>query len=155
MLANPATYTKAYMESGTRPVRGTRRMIAGMTPVLQPGTYVFCSTLHNQDTTAAMTVARAMFVEDEGLSLVLPKAEADRFDLAYEEPMKQITLMVFSSASGVGLTAAVARELARERIPASIIAATQHDHIFVPARSADKAMALLRDLQKRAQDDVA
>ena len=130
-------------------------MIAGMTPVLQSGTYVFCSTLHNQDATTAMTVARGMFVEDEGLSLILPKAEAERLELAYAEPMKQITLMVYSSVSGVGLTAAVARELARERISASIIAATQHDHIFVPAKLADKAMDLLRNLQKRAQDDLA
>ena len=102
-----------------------------------------------------MTVARGMFVEDEGLSLILPKAEAERLELAYAEPMKQITLMVYSSVSGVGLTAAVARELARERISASIIAATQHDHIFVPAKLADKAMDLLRNLQKRAQDDLA
>ena len=130
-------------------------MIAGMTPVLQPGTFVFCSTLHNQDTSAAMTVARAMFVEDEGLSLVLPVSEAERLELAFAEPMKQITLMVFSSSSGVGLTAAVARALARERIPASIIAATHHDHIFVPADQADKAMNHLRALQKRAQEAIA
>ena len=102
-----------------------------------------------------MTVARAVFVEDEGLSLVLPVSEAERLELAYAEPMKQITLMVFSSSSGVGLTAAVARALARERIPASIIAATQHDHIFVPADQAGKAMNHLRALQRRAQEAIA
>ena len=44
------------------------------------------------------------FAEDEGLSLILPKSEADRLGLSYETPMKQITLMVFSSLEGVGLT---------------------------------------------------
>ena len=65
--------------------------------------------------------------------------------------MKQITLMVFSSLTGIGLTAAVATELAREKIPANVVAATQHDHIFVPSAKADAAMELLRALQTRAR----
>lgn len=137
--------------TGTRPVKGTRKMIANMTPVLQPGTFVFCSMLHNADADAVMPLARAMFVEDEGLSLILPKAEADRLGLAYEMPMKQITLMVFSSVQGVGLTAAVAKALAKKQIPANVVSATQHDHVFVPARKADEALATLRALQDDAR----
>lgn len=129
-------------------------MIAGMTPVLQPGTFVFCSMLHNDDATAASAVARGSFAEDEGMSLILHKEEADRLGLPYDSPMKQITLMVFSSVSGVGLTAAVATELARERISANVVAATQHDHIFIPAKQADQAMAVLRALQTRAQSET-
>lgn len=140
------------MKSGTRPVKGTRKMVASMTPVLQPGVFVFCSMLHNQDGAAAASLARASFAEDEGLSLVLAKADADRLGLTYETEMRQITLMVFSSLTGVGLTAAVASELAREKIPANIVAATQHDHVFVPSSKADKAMELLRQLQARARD---
>lgn len=139
------------MESGTRPIKGTRKMIANMTPVLQPGIFVFCSILNNDDAKGAMTVARGSFVEDEGLSLILPKAEADRFGLSYDAPMRQITLMVFSSVSGVGLTAAVATELAKHKIPANVVAANQHDHIFVPSKQADAAMEALRALQARAQ----
>jgi len=139
------------MESGTRPVKGTRKMIASMTPVLQSGTFVFCSMLHNDDAAQAATLARGTFAEDEGLSLILTKSDADRLGLTYETPMKQITLMVFSSLTGIGLTAAVATELARDKIPANVVAATQHDHIFVPAKKADAAMDLLRALQSRAR----
>lgn len=139
------------MKSGTRPVKGTRKMIAGMTPVLQPGTFVFCSMIHNADAARATLLARGTFAEDEGLSLILTKADADSLGLTYETPMKQITLMVFSSLTGIGLTAAVATELARERIPANVVAATQHDHIFVPAKKAEAAMELLRSLQARAR----
>jgi len=139
------------MESGTRPVKGTRKMIASMTPVLQPGTFVFCSMLHNDDATRAATLARGTFAEDEGMSLILTKSDADRLGLTYETPMKQITLMVFSSLTGIGLTAAVATELAREKIPANVVAATQHDHIFVPSSKAEAAMTLLRALQTRAR----
>ncbi len=140
------------MESGTRPVKGTRKMIASMTPVLQPGVFVFCSMLHTQDSNAAASLARGSFAEDEGLSLILAKDDADRLGLTYETEMKQITLMVFSSLTGIGLTGAVATELAREKIPANVVAATQHDHVFVPARKADAAMELLRNLQARARD---
>lgn len=139
-----------HMESGTRPVKGTQKMIASMTPVLQPGIFVFCSMLHNQDGAAATTLARASFAEDEGLSLVLAKEDADRLGLTYEAEMRQITLMVFSSLTGVGLTAAVASALAAEKISANIIAATQHEHVFVPSRKAERAMEILRDLQARA-----
>ncbi len=143
------------MQSGTRPVKGTRKMVANMTPVLQPGTFVFCSIIHNQDAAPAMTLAKATFVEDEGLSLILTKTDADRLGLSYETPMKQITLMVFSSLEGVGLTAAVAKALAKEGIPANIVAATQHDHVFVPARNAELAMKALRALQDKARKDRA
>ena len=141
--------------TGTRPVKGTKKMIANMTPVLQSGTYVFCSVLHSHDVTEAMKVARGTFVEDEGLSLVLPKSEADRLGLSYETPMKQITLMVYSSVQGVGLTAAVAKALAKQKIPADVVAATQHDHIFVPSKMADDAVQALRNLQAKAQKDLA
>lgn len=127
-------------------------MIASMTPVLQEGVFVFCSMLHNDDAKSALRLALGSFAEDEGMSLILPKAEADRLGLTYSAEMKQITLMVFSSLTGVGLTAAVATELAREKISANVVAATQHDHVFVPAKHAERAMELLRGLQARARD---
>lgn len=140
------------MESGTRPVKGTRKMIASMTPVLQPGLFVFCSMIHNDDAEAALRLARGAFAEDEGMSLILPKSDADRLGLTYDSEMRQITMMVFSSLTGIGLTAAVATELARDKIPANVVAATQHDHVFVPSRYAERAMTLLRNLQARARD---
>lgn len=127
-------------------------MIANMTPVLQPGVFVFCSMLHNDDAKAAVRLARGAFAEDEGMSLILPKSDAERLGLTYDAEMQQITLMVFSSHTGIGLTAAVASELARDKIPANIVAATQHDHIFVPSKYAERAMTLLRDLQARARE---
>ena len=102
---------------------------------------------------AALPLARGAFSEDEGMSLILPKSDADRLGLTYDTEMRQITLMVFSSLTGVGLTAAVSTELAREKIPANIVAATQHDHVFVPSKQAERAMALLRGLQARARAD--
>jgi len=129
--------------------------IASLSPVLQPGTFVFCSVLHNADAGDAMSVAVGSFIEDEGLSLILPRTEAVRLGLIFDMTVRQITLMVYSQLDGVGLSATVSSALAEKGIPANIVAATQHDHIFVPSRKADKAMEVLRELQKSAQDQFA
>ena len=65
--------------------------------------------------------------------------------------MRQITLMVFSALEGVGLTASVAKALEKKRIPTNVVAATLHDHIFVPSNRAEDAMKALRALQRKAQ----
>ncbi len=128
--------------------------IASLAPVLQPGTFVFCSVLHNADSHAAMAVAVGSFVEDEGLSLILPRTEAVQLGLIFDMTMRQITLMAYSAHDGVGLPATVAGALAEKGIPANIVAAAQHDHIFVPSRQADDAMEALRDLQQYARDQT-
>lgn len=138
------------MESGTRPVKGTRKIVANMTPELQEGVFVFCSMLHNDDAKAVLHYAHGSLVEDEGMSFILKKQDADRLGLTYDTEFRQITLMVYASLTAVGLTAAVSGELARRKIPANVVSATQHDHIFVPTKHADAAMNLLRELQARA-----
>jgi len=128
--------------------------IASLAPVLQPVTFVFCSVLHNAISRDAMAVAVGSFVEDEGLSLILPRTEAVRLGLIFDMTMRQITLMVYSDLDGIGLSATVAGELAEKGIPANIVAAAQHDHIFVPSRQADEALKVLQELQKWAQDQL-
>ena len=75
-------------------VKDPQEMIAGMSPVMQPGLFVFCSILYNADSREAMAQAHGMIIEDEGMSLILPRAEAVRLGLAFDQPLKQITLMV-------------------------------------------------------------
>jgi hypothetical protein len=61
--------------------------------------------------------------------------------------MRRITLTVFSSLEGIGLTAAVSDALTRDGIPCNMVAAYHHDHVFVPSDKAERAMAVLIDLQ--------
>lgn len=131
------------------PVRDTAAMIAGMHPVLDEDVYHFCSVSGSPD--EAVAVALAVFREDEGLSLILSEREARRLDLSTTMPMRRIRLSVFSALDGVGLTAAVAGVLAREGIPCNMVAAYHHDHVFVPAPLAGRALALLQDLAGSAQ----
>ncbi len=132
-----------------KPVRETGRMIAEMAPVLRGGTFVFCSTVDPALAAACRAVAVGTFVEDEGLSAILPLGEAQRLGFDVSLPMRQITLTVPSALDGVGLTAAVSAALAERGIPCNMVAAQFHDHLFVPAAMADLALGALADLQRR------
>lgn len=131
-------------------VESARDMIRGMNPVLQPGRFVFCSSADGEPPASLRDAALATFREAEGLSLLLHEDDAVKAGLSASAPMRQITLKVYSSLTGVGLTAAVATALAEESIACNIIAATLHDHIFVPVKDADRAMAVLARLQEKA-----
>ncbi len=131
------------------PVRDTAAMISGMLPVLDDDLYHFCSLPGRSH--PAVSEALAIFQEEEGLSLIVAERAARRLDLPTNMPMRRITLTVLSALDGVGLTAAVAGVLAREGIPCNMVAAYHHDHVFVPAQMAGRAMALLQDLAGSAQ----
>jgi hypothetical protein len=122
------------------------QMLAQMRPRRHPGRYVF-TTVTGAPPAGVRPVMT--FAEDEGLTLILRQDEADAAGLAYGLVTEWITLMVRSALDGVGLTAAVSGTLAAAGISANIVAATCHDHLFVPAGSAGEAVRLLEDLARR------
>lgn len=132
------------------PVSDTTAMIAGMTPVLQPGIFCFASLVEEAILAKALPHTLCSFQEAEGLSVILPVKAASDLGLDVGLPMRQITLNVFSALDGIGLTAAVATRLTEHGISCNVVAATHHDHIFVPAVQAEAALAALQDLQQQA-----
>ncbi|PIB92068.1 ACT domain-containing protein [Caulobacter sp. FWC2] len=128
-------------------IRGAREMVAGMTPDLKPGAYVFCAA---GDRDWAGLAPLAMFREADGVSLILEREAAQAAGFPVEAPMALITLNVYSALDGVGLTAAVATALAEAGIACNMVAALNHDHVFVPAGRADDAVEILRQLQAAA-----
>jgi uncharacterized protein len=111
-------------------------------PALSPEPYVF--------TTAAEpppgVVMFAAILEDEGLTLVLTKADADRVKLPYSYLAARVTLGVQSELDEVGLTAAVSRVLAEAGISCNVIAGAAHDHLFVDWGRGQEALDLLRTM---------
>ncbi len=87
--------------------------------------------------------------EDEGMTLVLRQADADRSGLTYDYVAARITLRVRSDLAAVGLTAAVSTALAAADISCNVIAGHTHDHLFVPLDRAADAMATLGRLSAR------
>lgn len=134
--------------SDTKIMRERLDMLIGMSPELQPGAYVFCTT--PAPSAAMVAAALALFREDDGVTLVLPVAQARAMGFPADLPMAHIELRVFSALDGVGLTAAAASVLAAHGIACNVIAAFHHDHVFVPHAQGPQALALLRDLQKQA-----
>ena len=88
--------------------------------------------------------------EREGMTFVFPlsaltdgRDDNVGIDLTAQPRMKRITLGVHSSLEAVGLTAAVSTLLAKHEISANMVAGYHHDHLFVPANDAEKAVKLL------------
>lgn len=124
--------------------RSLGRLLASMEPKLQPGQFRFCSLAEEAGALPAQMKPLATFREAEGLSVVVDGETAEQLGIAGHGPFRCITLTVHSSLEAVGLTAAVAGALAAEGISCNVVAATYHDHLFVPAGDAERALAALR-----------
>jgi hypothetical protein len=127
------------------------QLLAGMEPELHEGEFVFCTFPAWRIADLAGLDPIGTFREAEGLTLILPRETAERNGLA-GPPMRMITLTVHSSLEAVGLTAAFSTRLAREGIGANVVAAFHHDHIFVPAADAERALTALESLQQESAE---
>ena len=112
-------------------------------PQLSGEPYVFASVAG-----AAMPAVPmfAAILEDEGLCLVLTRADADRAGLSYSYVAARITLRGNSSLDEIGLTATVSRVLADAGISCNVIAGAAHDHLFVDWHRGSHAVELLQRL---------
>ena len=119
-------------------------LIREMKPELNTGEYVFSLTVSREHNMTADAIC--VFQEKEGVTLILTKQKADQAQLPYSGVYAWITLTVHSSLEAVGLTAAVSQALTKANVSCNIVAAYYHDHLFVPSRDAEKAMAVLQKL---------
>jgi len=125
------------------------KLIASMTPVLNENEYVF-GTLDIYDYEQVVLLNPiSTFQEKEGLTIILTKEKADEFNITYSGIFKCITLNVHSSLDAVGLTAAVSTKLTQSNISANVVAAYYHDHVFIAATDAEKALADLNALTRQ------
>jgi uncharacterized protein len=123
-----------------RPLPGHWRDVE---PVLAAEQYVFAAA---DRPPPGVDLPFAVIREDEGLTLVLTRTEADRVGLRYGYVAARITLRVNSALADIGLTALVSRILAEAGISCNVIAALAHDHLFVDWGQGARALALLREL---------
>jgi hypothetical protein len=121
------------------------RLLAGLRPELDPEPYVYV-----QGPAPAGTRVFATVAEDEGLTLVLTRDEADAAGLRPEWVGARITLRVDSRLTDVGLIATVSSRLAAHHIPCNVVAGLAHDHLFVPEDRATEALELLHQLVQEA-----
>jgi hypothetical protein len=113
-----------------------------LTPWLCPEPYVYVVVAEVPAGLAPFAVIR----EDEGITLVLPQADADRAGLPYDYVAARISLRMSSDLAAVGLTATVSRALAGAGISCNVIAGAAHDHFLTDWDRREQAVALLRAL---------
>ncbi|MEU8519959.1 ACT domain-containing protein [Streptomyces sp. NBC_01216] len=131
--------------------RDLTRLLAGMSPELDPGRYVFTTVTGPvpPDVTPLVTVR-----EPEGLTLVVAQQDADRAALPYDYVAGWITLRVHSALDAVGLTAAVSRALADAGLSCNVVAGFHHDHLFVEHGRAQEALTALEALSRGSTRSV-
>ncbi|WP_237068077.1 ACT domain-containing protein [Microbulbifer guangxiensis] len=125
-------------------------LLQTLDPRLEEGCFVFCA-LDDGRARRLWQECLCLFREREGWSAVLEQSLAQREGLEGSAVFRLITLQVYSSLEAVGLTAAISRELSAAGISANVVAALNHDHVFVPESRADEALQLLCGLRNRAQ----
>jgi hypothetical protein len=121
-------------------------LIAGLSPGLEPDSYVLISIPGAVYGDLAELEPLASIREHEGLSLVIERSRARAAQVGDEPVFRMISLNVHSSLEAVGLTAAVASALAGQGISANMLAGYFHDHILVPAADAERALDVLKSL---------
>lgn len=126
--------------------RDLKTLLASMSPMLLDGEFVFCTFADACYGDHASLRPIASVMESEGLTLVIPKTQADELALHYESVFRGITLTIHSSLDAVGLTAAIATKLSDHGISANVVAGYFHDHIFVQQAFAISAMSALNEL---------
>jgi uncharacterized protein len=112
-------------------------------PALAADQYVFATV---DQPPPGVDLPFAVIREDEGITMVVTRAEADRAGLNYGYVAARITLRVNSALADVGLTALVSQVLAEAGISCNVIAASAHDHLFVEWGQGARALALLQEL---------
>lgn len=131
-------------------VSDLNKLIQTMSPALQMGDFVFVSVAKEEADELSSERCVMRFSEEEGVTLILSKFDADVFGFNYDASMAWITLNVHSSLEAVGLTAAFSQALGQADISCNVVAGFYHDHIFVPKADAVKAMQVLQELSESA-----
>lgn len=119
---------------------GTR--LRALEPVLNDGVYAFVSVARDAEFSHIPSIGT--FHEKEGVTLIVPEADAERQELQVRFRAAWITLTTETDLGDVGITAAVSHALHAAGIACNVVAAVYHDHIFVPADRANDALAAIR-----------
>ncbi|MFJ2363051.1 ACT domain-containing protein [Pseudomonas sp. NPDC087697] len=124
-------------------------LLRSMSPQLNDGEYVFC-TIRDGHLPKDCEIIGS-FREQEGLTVILERSQAEKAGLSFDYLAAWITLNVHSALEAVGLTAAFATALGQAGISCNVIAGYYHDHLFVGQADAQRAISVLRQLAANAE----
>jgi predicted N-acetyltransferase YhbS len=128
--------------------KNLQALLAALHPELREGEYVYVLWPHGRPLAPGIEAAVR---EAEGLTVVLPRVEADSLGLNYDFVAAWITLQVHSELEAIGLTAAVGKALTDAHISCNVLAGFHHDHLLVPVADAARAIEALAELSAESR----
>ena len=125
------------------------RLLESMQPELVNGEFVYCTIPETVWQEASDLQPVCWFRETEGLTLILPRSQAEETGIEYAYVSRMITLRIHSSLEAVGFLAVITEHLARAGISVNTVSAYYHDHLFVPSDRAEDALRLLEEISRK------
>ncbi|KAM3562255.1 hypothetical protein MY1884_001955 [Beauveria asiatica] len=129
------------------------RLLATLTSVLHPETYVF-TTLDETASLPRLDQVQLLFRESEGVTVIVSKRYAEENEMDYFFPSRMITLNVTSSLEAVGFMAVISTRLATLEMGVNPVSGFYHDHLFVPEDRAAEAVEELNRLAEEKKRDL-
>ena len=126
-------------------------LMAQMSPKLDPRTFVFI-TIDGNQLPEYLDKALMVFRESAGVTLIVEEKDAQLAGLESVFPCRRITLEVHSALDAVGFLAAIIPVLAEHGMGVNPVSGYFHDHLFVPADRAERALGILQGLSVSAKD---
>lgn len=134
--------------------KSLQKLLATLTTVLHPSTYVFI-TLPASATPPPLSEIRMLFHESEGVTLIMERQAAEARGFAFEFPSRMITLDVHSSLEAVGFLAVITNRLAEKGMGVNPISAFYHDHLFIPEGREEEALEVLKAIAEENKNKSA
>ena len=121
-------------------------LLRNMRPKHVTGEYVFCSIDKSEENLVDNPLL--VFQEDEGITVVISRKEAESLRFKFDSTWGLITLTVHSDLSAVGFLARITQHLAQAGVSVNVVSAYYHDHLLVPYSEVERTLDLLSSLSE-------
>ena len=120
-----------------------KKILESIDPYLVDESFIFMTTDQSLSSISNTLNPIASFMENEGLSLVITQATADKNAITYDSVFSCISLGVHSSLESYGLISTISKELTQNNISTNVFSGYYHDHIFVQSSKAHRALEII------------
>ncbi len=128
--------------------KNLEKLLRSMKPILKEGIFVFANVPSEKEDSAKDCCIQ-YFLEEEGMTAILKKEDAQRLSIEAIYESRMISLMVHSSLDAVGFLATITTKLAKAGISVNPVSAFYHDYLFVPVDKTDLTMKLLAEFSDK------
>ena len=120
-----------------------KKILESIDPYLVDESFIFMTTDQSLSSISNALNPIASFMENEGLSLIITQAIADKNAITYDSVFSCISLGVHSSLESYGLISTISKELTQNNISTNVFSGYYHDHIFVQSSKAHQALEII------------